>query len=223
MRGKNKKNISIAVVSRTIPRKTFRSVKNISATFPATIDRALRGPSDILIIDDIDIPQSMDSHMRFLVVCDHPKERILEQVKHQKFAGFIKSDISPREMQKAISTVQKGQIWVSRDIIAMVFEEFSKQIKKTHVVWQEFLWSILVSPKPFSGVSVILNNRELSEILSQREKELLEFIYRGLTNKEIADRLFISEKTVKTHLYNIYRKLNVSRRTEAISLLLQGH
>jgi LuxR family maltose regulon positive regulatory protein len=57
----------------------------------------------------------------------------------------------------------------------------------------------------------------LPETLSEREGEVLRLIAAGLTNQEIADRLFISITTVKTHTGNIYQKLGVSSRTQAIA------
>lgn len=52
--------------------------------------------------------------------------------------------------------------------------------------------------------------------LSDREYEILVEIAKGLSNKEIADALFVSESTVKTHVSNVFSKLNVKRRTQAI-------
>ena len=52
--------------------------------------------------------------------------------------------------------------------------------------------------------------------LSKRELEVLELIAEGLSNQEIADALFVSLNTTKTHIANIYSKLNVKRRTQAI-------
>lgn len=52
--------------------------------------------------------------------------------------------------------------------------------------------------------------------LSKREAEVAEFVSRGLSNKEVADKLFVTEKTIKFHLTNIYRKMNISSRTQLI-------
>jgi DNA-binding NarL/FixJ family response regulator len=60
------------------------------------------------------------------------------------------------------------------------------------------------------------NGRAESE-LTERELELLEALSGGLTNKEIAQRLWLSEQTVKFHLSSLYRKLGVSSRTEALA------
>jgi len=53
--------------------------------------------------------------------------------------------------------------------------------------------------------------------ISKREFEVLELIAAGLSNQEIADRLFVSNSTVKTHVSNVLAKLDASRRTEAIA------
>lgn len=53
--------------------------------------------------------------------------------------------------------------------------------------------------------------------LSEREIDVLEKLVEGHTNQEIADKLFVSVNTVKTHVANVYVKLDVSRRTQAIS------
>src|SRR5258705_2487965 len=55
------------------------------------------------------------------------------------------------------------------------------------------------------------------EILSNRENEVLELLADGLLYKEIAERLFISHGTVRQHIHNIYKKLHVNNRTEAVN------
>ncbi|QUL98457.1 MAG: response regulator transcription factor [Candidatus Fermentithermobacillus carboniphilus] len=58
--------------------------------------------------------------------------------------------------------------------------------------------------------------------LSGREMEVLRLVARGMSNKSIAKSLFISEKTVKNHLYSIFKKLGVSGRTEAAMFVVKG-
>lgn len=55
--------------------------------------------------------------------------------------------------------------------------------------------------------------------LTPREKELMELIYSGMSNKEIAESLFLSESTVKTHIYNIFRKMEVKNRVGVICII----
>ena len=65
---------------------------------------------------------------------------------------------------------------------------------------------------PFS-----VNQKELESLnLSKRELEVLQLMSEGLSNKEIADRLFVSLSTIKTHSNNLFDKMNVERRTQAI-------
>lgn len=62
---------------------------------------------------------------------------------------------------------------------------------------------------------------EEEDLLSERELEVLRFLASGFTNKEIAQQLFLSTDTVKTHLSNIYRKLGVSDRAHAVAVALR--
>ncbi len=53
--------------------------------------------------------------------------------------------------------------------------------------------------------------------ISKREQEVLEYLAQGYSNQEIADRLFVSLNTIKTHVNNLYSKLDVKRRTQAVA------
>jgi DNA-binding CsgD family transcriptional regulator len=67
------------------------------------------------------------------------------------------------------------------------------------------------------GPAFVLNQAALDRLgISKREHEVLEWMARGLSNQEIADKLFVSLNTIKTHTSNLFLKLEVSRRTQAI-------
>jgi len=68
-------------------------------------------------------------------------------------------------------------------------------------------------------LNIFLHEKKITkkEILSDRENEVLELLADGLLYKEIADRLFISHGTVRQHIHNIYEKLHVNNRTEAVN------
>jgi len=67
--------------------------------------------------------------------------------------------------------------------------------------------------------STEINQKKIEELeLSKREYEVLQKISEGLSNKEIAEKLFLSESTIKTHVSNLLLKLNAKRRTQAVQI-----
>ena len=70
-----------------------------------------------------------------------------------------------------------------------------------------------------AGASFVRNEERVRELgMTPRELEILEALAAGLSNKEIADRLFVSENTVKTHAARVFAKLSARRRTQAVQL-----
>ncbi|NND62494.1 MAG: winged helix-turn-helix transcriptional regulator [Flavobacteriaceae bacterium] len=68
-----------------------------------------------------------------------------------------------------------------------------------------------------SEVTQSIDSQKISELgISKREYEILVKISEGLSNKEIAEKLFVSESTIKTHISNLFVKLDAKRRTQAI-------
>lgn len=68
-----------------------------------------------------------------------------------------------------------------------------------------------------SSINFKADEKIISELgISKREYEVLEMIAKGHTNQEVADKLFVSHNTIKTHLSNLFAKLDVNRRTQAI-------
>ena len=71
-----------------------------------------------------------------------------------------------------------------------------------------------VAAQPFS-----VNEARLRELgITRREREILELIADGLSNREIAEKLFVSENTVKTHSSRLFDKLSAKRRTQAVQI-----
>ncbi|NSL86376.1 response regulator transcription factor [Chitinophaga solisilvae] len=72
---------------------------------------------------------------------------------------------------------------------------------------------------PDSGDPFTINHRELEKLgLSNRELEVLQLMAAGLSNQEIAARLFVSLNTIKTHSSNLFIKMDVKRRTQAVDM-----
>jgi len=107
--------------------------------------------------------------------------------------GYLSKDVGISDLIKAIQAVHQGELWVERKLMARFFEGES-----------------IADPKDDDRPG------KTKEGLTPREQEVLRLLTKGSTNKEIAKALFISEKTVKSHLNSIFRKLKVSRRLQAI-------
>lgn len=91
-------------------------------------------------------------------------------------------------------------------LIAIFFMSFG--------IWATLRW-VKASKTPHKP---ILSNHEVQQSLdiSEREMQVLVGITEGASNKEIAEKLFLSESTIKTHSSNLFSKLNVNRRTQAV-------
>ncbi len=79
---------------------------------------------------------------------------------------------------------------------------------------------VVVKEVPVSiAVPFALNEQRSRELgITRRELEILELISKGMSNREIAEKLFVSENTVKTHSSRIFDKLSAKRRTQAVQI-----
>ena len=102
-------------------------------------------------------------------------------------------------------------------LVAVPIKEYDKIITKNTI---PIILNILNIDKDLSSgfVNDLKNEMSLLDntFLTNREIEILKFISKGYTNKQLCDELFISLNTVKTHITNIFNKLNVRNRTQAI-------
>lgn len=101
-------------------------------------------------------------------------------------------------------------------LIAALFAAFGiwLGLKLTKAKETIVLKEVPVSAEPFQ-----LNEAKLAELkITARELEILQLIATGLSNREIADKLFVSENTVKTHSSRVFDKLGARRRTQAVQL-----
>lgn len=186
----------VAIISKKINKDRFQSIKNAFLQPFEKLSDVLIWYPDIIIIDDEFLHENIPSNIKILVVGYSTRDKILHYIHYSYFCGFINPDTTPQLLEKAIKTVQKGEIWVNRESISVVFDEFSKHVRRKNY------------------------NLDLLNGLSRREREVLNLMLNGFSNKSIAEKLFISEKTVKTHIYKSYKKLGISRRAEVMSLLL---
>ena len=86
--------------------------------------------------------------------------------------------------------------------------------KEEVVLLKEVVREVPVPAEPFA-----INEEHLRTLgITKRELEILELIARGMSNREIADKLFVSENTVKTHSSRLFDKLSAKRRTQAVQI-----
>ncbi len=129
---------------------------------------------------------SMPSVQIIIQTVYEESEKIFESLRAGA-TGYLLKRTPPAKMLEAIQDVYKGGSPMSGEIARMVVRSFQS------------------TPPPGSPL----------DELTKRENELLEMIAKGYRYQEIADKLFISKETVRTHLRNIYDKLQVRSRTEA--------
>lgn len=113
-------------------------------------------------------------------------------------SGYVLKDITPDNLLRAIRTVRRGQAMVHPGITRRVLDRLSLAAK--------------------DGNGEILFDQKLS----RRETEILGEVAKGLTNKEIAHKLFVSESTVKSRLRQIFGKINAHDRAQAAAFAIRG-
>jgi two-component system NarL family response regulator len=113
-------------------------------------------------------------------------------------SGYVLKDAPPEQMVEAIRAAARGEGFIGPSLVGRVLAEFAR-----------------VSRLRAAAKDVFAE-------LTRRELEVLELLGNGLRNKDIAERLFLSVKTVKNHISSIFLKLQVNGRTEA-ALLAARH
>jgi DNA-binding NarL/FixJ family response regulator len=114
-------------------------------------------------------------------------------------AGYLLKDATPEDLSQAINVALSGSGNVlSPRVIQNLFED-----------------------QEASGSGGPANGRRSEYSLTQREHDILALLAEGRSNREIAGRLYLSEKTVKAHLAAIFRKLGVTNRTQAAMMAVQ--
>ncbi len=112
-------------------------------------------------------------------------------------SGYVLKKTTPGKLLEAIQELREGGAPMSSQIARKVVAAFQK-------------------PQPVIEAPVAVAKQPI-DVLSNREKEILEYLAKGLLYKEIASSLYISQETVRKHVYHIYEKLHVHNKVEAIN------
>lgn len=161
-----------------------------------------------IVIMDINLPEVSGIEVTEMITANYPLCRVIYYTSHvdeelitQGFEagayGYVPKNFKPQELIEAIHLVNDGQ-------------KFMKGI-----VSEKFISSYLKSEK---------EKKMKQDIpLSERELEVLKHMSEGLSNKQIADKLFISIRTVETHKHNLMKKLNIFSTAELVIYAIQNN
>lgn len=111
--------------------------------------------------------------------------------------GYVLKTMASAQLIYAIEEVLNGKIYLPNALTSRFFEYFQQSFRQ-------------------ESEKAELEEENLLNYLTQREEEVLELLTQGITYKGVANKLFISETTVKTHVNNIFQKLQVNDRTQAV-------
>ena len=133
--------------------------------------------------------------VKVLVLTVHNEVEYLIQAVDIGVDGYILKDSESAELKKAIFAITKGENYIQPDLIPALN---SKMIEKN-------------------------SDKDKIDSLTKREFEVLKLLAVGMYNKEIAEKLNISERTVKNHVSNIFKKLEVTDRTQAAVFTIRNN
>lgn len=152
------------------------------------MDISLGGMDGIEVVRKLKITSPK---MLFMMCTIYEEDEKIFEALSAGASGYILKKTTPAKLLDAIQELHQGGAPMSSQIARKVVLAFQQ--------------------KPAS-----LTNGSLS-MLTRRELEILEMLAKGLVYKEITEKLFISSETVRKHVYNVYNKLHVSNRVEAVN------
>lgn len=135
-----------------------------------------------------------------VINCDYNDDKKKELIRCGA-KGFLPTNISKATLKKALDCILGEQIWISRELSHRLLSEL---LEDTNIE--------IIYKKPVNTFN-----------LSNREIEILQAMASGLSNYAISEKLFLSEKTVKTHAHHIFRKMEVKTRTQAVMKAMKFH
>ena len=152
-------------------------------------------------LDGIEATRRLNAHAgapRVLVLTTFDLDEYVYEALRAGAAGFILKDVPPGQVAEAVRTFAAGDQLLAPAVTKRLVERFVKR------------------PPPDTA------REQRFEELTEREVEVLRHVARGLSNAEIAERLFLSEATVKTHLTRILSKLRLRDRVQAVVLAYES-
>jgi len=137
------------------------------------------------------IVEDKDTSSRVLVLTTFEKDEYIFEALRSGASGFILKNAPPEDLIDAIRIVADGDALLAPSVTRRIISEFGK-------------------------ISGTLKQKGKLKTITERETDVLGLIARGNTNSEISKQLFISEATVKTHVSNLFTKLDLRDRVQAV-------
>jgi DNA-binding NarL/FixJ family response regulator len=122
--------------------------------------------------------------------------------------GYLLKDAPPDQLVEAIRATYRGESLLDPEVAARILDRFSSLISQSDNPLE-------AASQPEAHADSTWSN------LTPREREVLQLMGQGARNKEIAEQLVITERTVKIHVGNILNKLNAGNRTEAVAVAMK--
>lgn len=161
------------------------------------LDMEMPGKNGVVVAQEL---TRMKAKVRILGLSAHDDAQYVSSLLQNGAVGYLTKGEAPDKMVSAVHGVARGETgWFSQQVIM----QMANQVQKGKEYKED--------PK----------NQDNFYNLTRREKEILGPLRRGLTSKQIATELVITERTVRFHLSNLYDKLGVSSRTQAIAWALK--
>ena len=186
------------------------------------IDAAAKHQPDVILMD-VGMPVLDGIQAAKEVLRRFPDIRIIMLTQHDNdqdilaslaagASGYCLKDVETERLYTAVRSVASGDLWLDAAIASRVLNRYMKYSEKSDEQSVSSARAVLTAPAISDSRSA---ENSYIEPLSPRELEVLTQIVEGLSNQEIANKLFISLPTVKTHVRNILNKLAVDDRTQA--------
>jgi len=169
--------------------------------------RAKRSDNEILFLVDVSASTPYSYFDLLNPLCDTARvalintedndEGLYEILHHFDLRGIFLKNTTPEQFVQGINAIFAGECWFSRKLTAKIFRHMKQEIH---------------SNPDYADLDACL-----SDLLTRKEVKILEAIVGGHTNQDIADNSFLSPHTVKTHIYNLYKKIGVTNRVQAVN------
>jgi len=186
-------------VSKILSEDKKVDVVSVASTLIDLIESSKQKNFDILILD-VDLKGlnlnkilalvKKNKNAKVILLIDNSySENLLINGIRSGIRGYVQKNVDASELIQSVKAVNDGELWAERKLMGKVVDGSVYPTKEVNLKGQIY-------------------------DLTETEIKIIKLVLTGMTNKEIADELYISEKTVKFHLYKVFKKLKVKNRSE---------